>query len=148
MAFSPSHVNTRERSHSSRLCSRCLQPPFDFYCPEQLICRNVHAQQSCVMMSASERCSSGSTQVMTSCGWYIHKAEGEIAFTRVDANTVFSGNWGWRVGVFVWGVFSPQTPQLILLVSLSFLSPLARLQFVVLHSFLLSVKFSHVKCLF
>ena len=55
-------------------------------------------------------CNSERISVTTCCGWYVPKAEGEIAFARVNAHTVFSGNCGRGWGCLCVWFFSPQTP--------------------------------------
>lgn len=80
---------------------------------------------------------------MSSCCLFPQgKAEGETALP--EANTAFSGNWGGE-RLRACGFFSPETPQLIWLVSLSLFSPLAKIDSVILCSFLPGLMFCHVK---
>lgn len=78
-----------------------------------------------LMVNTSEHSGSGSSWAVTCCGCCLRKAEGEIAFTR-GKDWIF-----WELGwaAFVCGFFSPETPQLILLVSLSLLSSNSTLWF-------------------
>lgn len=141
MAFHPSHANTgegevTETGFAAAVCNHSLG-----FTVQSNLSVGMFAPGPA---SPSDSSGSGSTWAVTCCVELL-PGEGRRGNSITRGEHCIFWELGWGVFACVW-VFSPETPQLILLVSLSLLSPLAKIDFVILCSFLLGLMFSHVKC--